>query len=43
MMDQGGLNRPALGFVVLEASVPGAEVFLFWRYGMVFHAVYCEG
>jgi hypothetical protein len=28
---------------VLEASVPGAEVFLFWRYGMVFHAVYCEG
>ena len=38
MMDQGGLNRPALDFVMLEASVPGAEVFLFYRFRIVFHA-----
>jgi hypothetical protein len=38
MMDWGGLNRPALCFVVVEASVPGAEVFLFQRIRMVFHA-----
>lgn len=38
MMDLGGLAEPALDFGVLEASVLGAEVFLFRRQGMVFHA-----